>query len=226
MSKLIRQKLMKEPVSRIECTAQDGTIFECLTQDTIVHACAVSNYKRQTQSASTPFLCEPLVSQLGYLAEKDASNQILAGTFHVPQNVDQYTREFILALEMPASIQQASPLDMSVTLNDHVWAWRRQSEPTASEPHGLSFSHYKSVLQDKHLTRMDVWMRSLPLEVGFIPDEWKQITDVEILKKSGVYHVDKMLMRPDFQINNKMLGWRMLAHAEKYGTIEADQHGS
>jgi hypothetical protein len=107
---------------------------------------------------------------------------------------------------------------MSITLNDHTWAWRRQSEQTACEPHGLSFSHYKSVLQDKHLTRMDVRMRSLPLEVGFIPDEWKQITDVEILKKSGVYHVDKMrliqLMRPDLQINNKMLGWRMLAHAE------------
>jgi hypothetical protein len=231
VSKQIRQKPMKEPVCRIECTAQDGTIFECLTQDTIVEACAVSDYKRQTQSALTPFLCEPLVSQIGYLAEKDASNQILAGTFHVLQNIDQYTREVILTLEIPASIRQAPALDMSVTLNDHIWAWRRQSEQTASEPHGLSFSHYKSVLQDKHLTRMDVRMRSLPLEVGFIPDKcWKQITDVEILKKSGVYHVNKMhliqLMRSDFQINNKMLGRRMLAHAEKYGTIEADQHGS
>jgi hypothetical protein len=53
---------------------------------------------------------------------------------------------------------------------------------------------------------------------------------VEILKKSGVYHVNKMrliqLKCPDFQINNKMSGRRMLAHAEKYGTIEADQHGS
>jgi hypothetical protein len=72
---------------------------------------------------------------------------------------------------------------------------------------------------------MDVRMRSLPLELGFILDEWKQITDVEILKKSGV---DKMrliqLMRPDFQINNKMLGRRMLAHAEKYSAIEADKH--
>jgi hypothetical protein len=38
---------------------------------------------------------------------------------------------------------------------------------------------------------MDVQMRSLPLEVGFIPDKWKQITDVEISKKYGVYHVDK-----------------------------------
>jgi hypothetical protein len=45
VSKQIRQKPMKEPVCRIECTGQDGTIFECLTQDTIVQACAVSNYK-------------------------------------------------------------------------------------------------------------------------------------------------------------------------------------
>jgi hypothetical protein len=131
VSKQRRQKLMKEPVCCIECTAQDGTIFKCLTQDTIFHACAVSNYKLQTQSALTPFLCKPLVSQLGYLAENDASNQILAGTFHVPQNVDQYIREFILALEMPASIRQAPQLDMSATLNDHVWAWRRKSERTA-----------------------------------------------------------------------------------------------
>jgi hypothetical protein len=122
VSKQIRQKPMKEPVHRIECTGQDGTIFECLTQDAIVQACAVSNYKGQTQSALTPFLCKPLVSQIGYLTEKEASNQILAGTFNVPPNVDQYTRDFILALEMPASIRQAPQLDMSVTLNDHIWA--------------------------------------------------------------------------------------------------------
>jgi hypothetical protein len=70
-----------------------------------------------------PFLCKPLVSQIGYLAEKDASNQIPAGTSQVPQNVDQYTREFILALEMPTSIQEAHPLYMNVTINDHIWAW-------------------------------------------------------------------------------------------------------
>jgi hypothetical protein len=39
---------------------------------------------------------------------------------------------------------------------------------------------------------MNIQMRSIPLEVGFIPEEWKQIIDVEILKKPGVYHVDKM----------------------------------
>jgi hypothetical protein len=77
---------------------------------------------------------------------------------------------------------------------------------------------------------MDMRLRSIPLEVGFIPDDWKTIADVKILKKAGVVNVDKMrliqLMRSDFQINNKILGRRMLAFAEKHGTIEADEHGS
>jgi hypothetical protein len=80
VSKQIRQKPMKEPVRRIECTAPDGTIFECLTQDTIVQACAVSNYKRQTQSALTPFLCEPLVSQIGYWLVHFKSHRTLIDT--------------------------------------------------------------------------------------------------------------------------------------------------
>jgi hypothetical protein len=62
---------------------------------------------------------------------------------------------------------------------------------------------------------MDMRLRSIPLEVGFIPDDWKTITDVEILKQAAVLNVGKMrliqLMRSDFQINNKILGRRMLA---------------
>jgi hypothetical protein len=90
--KRIRQKSMKEAVHHIECTAhQDGTtIIECLVQNTIVQACAASNYKWQTHSAATPFLCKPLDSHIGYLAEKDASNQILACTYHIPQTVDHF----------------------------------------------------------------------------------------------------------------------------------------
>jgi hypothetical protein len=89
--------------------------------------------------------------------------------------------------------------------DEHIQAWKRQPDRIASEPHGLSFAHYKSVLKDKYLVHMDMGLRSIPLEVDFIPDDWKTIIDVEILKKAGVLNVDKMrliqLMRSDFQIN-------------------------
>ena len=34
-------------------------------------------------------------------------------------------------------------------------------------------------------------MRSLPYEHGFAPDGWKGIVNVEILKKAGVYDIEK-----------------------------------
>ena len=59
---------------------------------------------------------------------------------------------------------------------------------------------------------------------------WQTITDVEILKKPGVYLVDKMrliqLMSPEFQINNKLVGKAILDHAERGGAVSADEHGS
>jgi hypothetical protein len=69
-----------------------GYLAEKDALNQIVYACAAPNYKQQTQSAATHFLCKPLVSHIGqYLAEKDASNQILAGTYQIPQTVDHYT---------------------------------------------------------------------------------------------------------------------------------------
>jgi hypothetical protein len=38
-------------------------------------------------------------------------------------------------MEMPASIRQASQMDMTITPEDHIWARRRRSERVANEPH-------------------------------------------------------------------------------------------
>ena len=91
-------------------------------------------------------------------------------------------------------------------------------------------AHYKAASLDPTLNCIDTFLRSLPLAAGFSPTAWQTITDVEILKKPRVYLVDKMrliqLMSPEFQINNKLVGKAILAHAERGGTVSADQHGS
>jgi len=55
---------------------------------------------------------------------------------------------------------------------------------------------------------------------------WNISTDFEILKKAGDYRVAKMrliqLMAPDFQINKKMIGRRILAHAEQVDEVSDD----
>ena len=56
------------------------------------------------------------------------------------------------------------------------------------------------------------------------------ITDVEILKRIQQTHLDKFrniqLIAPEFQINNKMLGKQILAHAEKANEVATNQYSS
>ena len=56
------------------------------------------------------------------------------------------------------------------------------------------------------------------------------MTDVEILKKAGVYDVEKMhtilLMNAKFNMNNKKLGCDMMHHAKKHSALAREQYGS
>jgi hypothetical protein len=53
---------------------------------------------------------------------------------------------------------------------------------------------------------------------------------VEILKKAGVYDIEKMrtiiLMNSEFNMNNKKLGRDMMRNAEHHGTLAQEQYGS
>jgi hypothetical protein len=56
------------------------------------------------------------------------------------------------------------------------------------------------------------------------------MTDVAILKKAGVYNVEKMrtilLMNAEFNMNNKKLSREMMVNAELHGEIAREQYGS
>jgi hypothetical protein len=56
------------------------------------------------------------------------------------------------------------------------------------------------------------------------------MTDVAILKKAGVYDVEKMrtilLMNAEFNMNNKKLGREFIVNAELHGEIAREQYGS
>ena len=131
---------------------------------------------------------------------------------------------------MPQAIRDKGPIPVHVTAEEHKKGWRKQKERTACEPSGLSFSHFQAATYDDVLNEMDATLRSLPLEIGYIPEAWEVITDVEILKKAQVFEVDKMrliqLMLAEMNMDNKTIGRRMLQNAEEAGTVAEEQDGS
>ena len=65
---------------------------------------------------------------------------------------------------------------------------------------------------------------------GFPPQAYQTITDFQILKKCGVYEVEKMctiqLMNAAFNMNNKTTGRQAMAQAERFNLIPWEQTGS
>ena len=131
---------------------------------------------------------------------------------------------------MPDAIRNSPRVTSMVETADHQKGWSKQKEYTSADPDGLTFSHYKAGATDDLISQFDATLRSLPYQHGFTPAAWTPMTDVAILKKAGVFDVEKMrticLMNAEFNMNNKQLGRDMMANAEKHGAIAREQYGS
>jgi hypothetical protein len=209
------------------------------SKDDIEDACVEENISRFSQSNNMPFMQEPLLPLISYLADTPAAKDILQGTFEIPPGMDKYTKLFINELRMPDNIRVKPMTQTEVTPEDNKQAWSKQKETISSEPKGLSFSHYKLGAQDPRINAFDARLRGIPYKYGFSPRHWQEITDVEILKKAGVYNIDKMrtitlmdaafnmtLMDAAFNMNNKKLGRDLMIHAEDSQNLACEQYGS
>jgi hypothetical protein len=227
--KRIRQKSGKAAVTKLYYT-ENNVRTECSTKATMEKACISENIGRFSQTNDTPPMEGSMIEDLGYLAETDAKYHILNGTYVPPPDTDQYMREFIEEMRMPNSVRKKGPISTSIPAEEHRQGWKKQKERTAAESTGLSFSHHKAASESPTLAEMDRILRELPYKHGFSPELWQSITDFEILKKSGVYDVEKMrtlqLMVAEFNMNNKKLGRDVMTNAEETRELPDEQAGS
>ena len=226
----IRRKNMKDPVLRAVASDPEGNTYECNSQESMIKAMSSSNSNRQQQCKQTPFQMAPLLDIMGYLMDNDEiAQQVMDGTFSPPEGTDPVAAELLETLQMENSVRSLGTLDMSITPDDNRSGWKKQKERTASEPTGLGFNHYKTSCLTDDLNEVDSFLRTAPLQLGISPKLWRVITDFQIFKRSNVFHVDSMrliqLMDAEYNMCNKTLGKRVLAHAEKAKAVSPDQYG-
>ncbi len=77
---------------------RDGVRTECTEKTSMEDACIVENTYRFSQAESTPPMTEPLVSELGYLADTEAAERILEGNYAIPNDLDPYAAMLIQEL--------------------------------------------------------------------------------------------------------------------------------
>ena len=219
----------KNPTAKVFINV-DNVRIECNTKEEVEHACIQEYISRCSQAEDTPPMNPPILPELGYLCEGPAIENILQGTYSPDPETDLYACQLLKHLEMPAIIKGSPSLTNIITIEDHIESWRKQKEGIASDPSGLSFSHFKAGIEDNIIAQYDATIRSLPYQYGFVPDMWKTMTDVAILKKAGVYDIGKMrtivLMNSEYNMNNKKLGKEVMSNAEKNKTVAPEQYGS
>jgi hypothetical protein len=227
--KRMQGKLVRNATIQIVVNDHEGR--RVVTDKTeMENACIHENISRFSQSHDTPPMVEPLVDDLGFLADTTEAQSILDGTYQAPPGLSHYAALLLRELRMPDNVRLHPMSAVTVTPTTNRAAWKRQKEAVSSEPDGLTYSHYKAASLDDIINDFDASIRSLPYEYGFSPQNWQSITDVEILKKAGVYDIDKMrtitLMDAAYNMNNKQLGRDVLQHAESLHNLAREQYGS
>jgi hypothetical protein len=116
------------------------------------------------------------------------------------------------------------------TVEQHIRGWRKAREFTATGPSGLTFSHFIAATHDPLLTSFDATMANIPYATGYSPKRWQLGTDVIIPKSTASLDANKLgtllLLDPEFNHNNKILGHALMSHAEAFDQMPAEQYGS
>ena len=184
--KRMRGRLGNSRVTKLWHTDENGTRVECNTQHAMENACFEENESRFSQSEATPPMTEPMASELGYLAETPAADQILRGCYEPPKGTDKYMKELLHELRMPQAIRDGIKkhgyISTEISQDENRQGWKKRRLASA-EPSGLTMDHYAVGGEDELLNDIDTLLRQLPYRFGFSPEAWQTITDVEILNR-------------------------------------------
>ena len=93
--KRMGHRLGQPSTTRLYYTNGEGIRIECSQKETLEEACFQENEWRFGQSEGTPPTIEPLLSALGYLGDTAAGEEILNGSYVIPDGVDIYTAKLI-----------------------------------------------------------------------------------------------------------------------------------
>jgi hypothetical protein len=99
----------------------------------------------------------PLLDDFGYRQNTIAHEQVLNGTYSVPEECDKATRLLIQGLARPTDNHDRArhAPTTHITTDDHIRGWKRQKERTSGGISGLHFGHYKAHAQERDLAAFD-----------------------------------------------------------------------
>ena len=86
--KWMRKQIVQTPYYASICHWEQPKMSSNIQED-LEHVCITKNDARFSQSSNTPFVQPPWSLDLDFLAETQAANQILQGTYDIPETINK-----------------------------------------------------------------------------------------------------------------------------------------
>ena len=223
-ARYINGKLDSKSVKRIE---HEGRVLT--EKEEIEQVLLEVNKEKMHRSAHTSFMTEPLLSDFGYRGDPEIIEQVMDGTYLPPPGTDQYAQELLQEMKRPSPTRNPYHPRTIITTEDHIKAWRKAKEKTASGMSGLHFGMYQANCRCRSLAELDASQRSVAYSTGHCYKRWKKGLNVQLLKRSQDFWATKqrtiLLMEADFNMNNKAMGADAMRAGKRLGALAWDNYG-
>jgi hypothetical protein len=169
--KRVLAKIQGGPITRIE-VMEDGEYMEKTDQGDVEHHTMAMCSAHFHLMENTPLRQEPMRSAFGpFAVDTDASRAVLQGTYAVPAEADDFTREFLNTIQANAPLDPQLWLSCEITKEDFIKYWKKPKEHTSSSISGLHYGHYKAAATDNFLSEVHALMTELAV-TGGSPFAW------------------------------------------------------
>ncbi len=220
----------RQGVSAIEHQNHQGMWEISTDKRTIEEECVQENIRRFTQALDTPSLRSDQIDILGWTADTTTATAILKGAQDLPSHLDNSLQRLAPFLAYPKNMSPSTTFSDKISMEDYIYHWSKCREFTSTGVSGIHYGHFIASLQDPMMSEIDRKILEISFQTGLGPSRWKQGIDVMIPKKVGSLRAGQLrtivLMEPDFNFTNKIMGRRLMANAEKFESVAPEQFGS
>ena len=187
------------------------------------------NKKKFTDAYSSPFLQEPLASDLGQEAVSNEAKKILNGTYNMKKIKSRDTKQFIKCLRRP-NTPTPTINDPHCSLETATSYWKKKREKTNSSMSHRHIGTYKALTQNNASTlKLINNVSNMAFNIGLPLQRWTKDLDVSLLKKPNKIRPSELrtigTLEADFNQNAALhFSKRMMQNGIKSGMIPSSQY--
>ena len=134
--KMVNGKLRGEGISTVAVGSDEAPIVY-VTQPQVEAAIIAENQSKYSQCLGTPPMQPPFTNLFGYTGDTPAADQVLAGTFQAPPDMDPALQTFLQHCKAHPAPEGLTPCPNHVTTEDNRLAWKKAKEHTQAGLSGL-----------------------------------------------------------------------------------------